>query len=63
VSLSLSPAIPVPKLAAGVLDTSGAPSLGNIHVNFRKKFEMTSMLFSGAGRKIIHEKNLEQDIS
>ncbi len=31
----------------------------NISANFRKKFEMTLVLFSGAWGKMIHEKNLK----
>jgi hypothetical protein len=30
---------------------------------FSNKFEMALMLFSGAGGKMIHEKNLKQKIS
>ncbi len=51
------------KFAAGVNDTGGAPWLANISANFRKKFEMILMLFSGAWGKVIHEKNLKQKIS
>jgi hypothetical protein len=42
-----------------VIDTGGAPWLANISANFRKKFEMTLMLNSGAWGKVIHEKNPE----
>jgi hypothetical protein len=52
-----------PLFALGVVDTGGAPSLANIYANFRKKFEITLMLFSEALRKMIHEKNLKQKIS
>ncbi len=45
------------KFVTGVLDTRGAPLIVNISANFRKKFEMTLMLFSGAWGKMIHEKN------
>jgi hypothetical protein len=41
----------VEKFAAGVVDTSA-----NIYANFRK-FETVFMEYSGAGGKLIHEKN------
>ncbi len=34
----------------------GAPLLANISANFRKKYEMVLMGYSGAGGKLIHEK-------
>ncbi len=51
------------KFATGVVDTGGVPWLVNISANFRKKFEMTLVLFSGAWGTVIHEKNLKQKIS
>ncbi len=39
------------KFAVGVVDTGGAPSLVNVSAYFRKKFEMTLVLFSGAWGK------------
>jgi hypothetical protein len=53
----------VAKFAAGVVDTGGAPGPANISRKFRKKFEITYMLFSGAWRKMIHEKNQKLKIS
>ncbi len=47
------------KFATGVIDTGGAPRLAN----FVQKFGMTLVLFSGAWGKMIHEKNLKQNIS
>ncbi len=44
------------KFATGVVDNGGAPWLANISVNFRKKFEMTLMLFSGASGKVMKQK-------
>jgi hypothetical protein len=35
--VSTTPAVPVAKFAAFVVDTGGAPSLANIFKNFRKK--------------------------
>jgi hypothetical protein len=35
----------------------------NISANFQQKSEMTLMLFSGAWGKMIHDKNLKQQIS
>ena len=52
----------VAKFAAGVVDTGGAPLLANISANFRKKFETVLMGYSGAGGKLIHEKNQKQKI-
>jgi hypothetical protein len=51
------------KFAAGVIDTSGASWLANISANFRKKFVKVIMGYSGAGGKLIHEKNQRQKIS
>ena len=51
------------KFAIGVVDTGGAPLLANISANFRKKFETVLMGYSGAGGKLIHEKNQKQKIS
>jgi hypothetical protein len=51
------------KFAVGVVDTGGAHSLANISANVRKKFEMTLMLLSEAGGKMIHEKNQKQKLS
>jgi hypothetical protein len=52
------------KFTTGVVDTSNLPTmsnlpLANISLNFRKKFEMTQMLFSWAWGKMIHEKKPE----
>ncbi len=49
--------------ATGIVDTGGAPLLSKISANFRKKFEMVLMGYSGAGGKLIHEKNQKQKIS
>ncbi len=46
-------------IATSVVDIGGAPRLVNISVNFRKKFKMTLLLFSGARGKVIHEKKPE----
>ena len=51
------------KFATGVVDTGGAPQLANISANFRKNFETVLMGDSGAGGKLIHEKNQKQKIS
>ncbi len=49
------------KFAAGVFDTGGAPCLTNITANFRKKKILTALMgYSGAGGKLIHEKNHKQ---
>ncbi len=53
----------VANFAAGVIDTGGAPWLANISANFRKKFETVLMGYSGAGGKLIHEKNQKQKVS
>jgi hypothetical protein len=50
----------VAKFTASVIDTGGAPSLVNVSTYFRKKFEMTLVLFSVAWGKMIHEKKLKQ---
>jgi hypothetical protein len=44
------------KFATGVVDTGDARE-------FLRKFEITLMLFSGAWWKMIHEKNLKQQIT
>jgi hypothetical protein len=48
------------KFATGINDTGGAPFLANIS---SKKFETVLMGYSGAGGKLIHEKNQKQKIS
>ncbi len=48
------------KFATGVVDTGGAPCLGNISANFRKNSQIALMLNSGAWGKVIHEKTLNQ---
>jgi len=52
------------KIAACVIDTRG--KFANLSCEYlcelKKKFEMTIMLFLGAWRKVIHEKNLKQKI-
>ncbi len=50
------------KFATGVIDTDGAPSLEKNLCEFSKQFEMTLIIFSGAWRKMINEKNLKQKI-
>ncbi len=47
------------KFATGVVYTGGAPLLANISA---KKFETVFMGYSGAGGKLIHEKNHKQKI-
>jgi hypothetical protein len=54
--VSTAPAVSVAKFAASVVDTGGAPWLGEYLHDFSKKFEMTLMLFLGARGKMIHEK-------
>jgi hypothetical protein len=55
--VSLTPAVPVAKVAAGVVDTGGAPSLAK----FRKIRNDSNVIFgSGAWGKMIHEKNPKQ---
>ncbi len=49
--------------AAGVVDTGGAPLTGEYLREFSKKFETVLMGYSGAGGKLIHEKNQKQKIS
>ncbi len=46
------------KFVTGVVDTGGAPLR-----EFSKKFETVLMGYSGAGGKLIHEKNQKQKIS
>jgi hypothetical protein len=51
-------------LPAGVVDTGGAHTLTCEYLRkFIKKFEMVLMRYSGAGGKLIHEKNQKQKIS
>ncbi len=48
------------KFAPGVVDTSGACILASEYLReFSEKFKMTIMLFSGAWRKMFHEKKPE----
>jgi len=47
----------VAKFAASVVDTGGK------FAKFSKKFETVQMQYSGAGGKLIHEKNQKQKIS
>ncbi len=48
---------------AGVVDTADKHSFANISTNFRKKFEMVLMVYSGARGTLIYEKNLMSKIS
>ncbi len=48
---------------AGVVDTTDKHSFVNISANFRKKFEMVLMEYSGARGTLIYEKNLMSKIS
>jgi hypothetical protein len=48
---------------AGVIDTADKHSFANISANFRKKFEMVLMGYSGAQGTLIYEKNLKAKIS
>jgi hypothetical protein len=50
------------KFGAGVIETGGAPWLANI-LRIFEKFETVLMGYSGAGGKLIHEKNQKQKIS
>jgi hypothetical protein len=50
------------KFATSVIDTGGARSLANLSMNFFEKFEITLILFPGAWGKVIHEKNLNQNL-
>ncbi len=43
---------------AGVVDTADKHSFANISANFRKKYEMVLMGYSGARGTLIYEKNL-----
>ncbi len=61
--VSTTTVVQAAKFAAGVIDTVGAPWLANLYENLWKKFEKTLMLFLGAWGKMIHEKNLKQNIS
>jgi hypothetical protein len=58
----MTPVVLGAKFATSLLLSVVHP-LANMYVNFRKKFEMTLMLFSGAWGNMIHEKNLKQKIS
>jgi hypothetical protein len=59
--MSRTPAVPVAKFTAGVIDTSGAPSLGTaVSPQIFAKIQNDPNLFSGAWRKMILEKNLKQ---
>jgi hypothetical protein len=68
VSVATTLAKLVAKFAAGVVDTSGA-LIPVVHIDLRislqiyKKFETVLMGYSGAGGKLIHEKNQKQKIS
>jgi hypothetical protein len=53
----------VAKFAAGVVDTGGIPLPCEYLREFSKKFETVLMGYSGAGGKLIHEKNQQQKIS
>jgi hypothetical protein len=48
---------------AGVVDTDDKPSFAIVSANFRKKFEMVLMGYSGVRGKMIHERNLKLKIS
>ncbi len=48
---------------AGVVDTADKHSFANISANFRKKFEMVLMGYSGAKGTLIYEKNQMSKIS
>ncbi len=49
------------KFATRVIDTRGVLCLANIR-EFLKKFEMTLILCFGARGKMIHERNLKQNL-
>ncbi len=53
----------VAKFALGVVDTGGKPWFANISASFRKNLKTVIMGYSGAGGKLIHEKNQKQKIS
>jgi hypothetical protein len=57
--VSTTPAVPMGKFTGRVVDTGGEQWLANISANFRKKFEMTLLLFSVAWEKMIDKKNLK----
>ncbi len=57
--LNAKVALAVAKFAASVVHIGGASWLANISMNFRKKIEMTLLLYSRALGKMIHEKNLK----
>jgi hypothetical protein len=48
---------------AGVVDTADKHSFANISANFRQKFEMILMGYSGARGTLIYKKNLMSKIS
>ncbi len=48
---------------AGVVDTGDKHSFAIISANFRKKFEMVLMVYSGARGTLIYEKNLKSKFS
>ena len=48
---------------ASVVDTADKHSFANISANFRKKFEMFLMGYSGPPGTLIYEKNLQAKIS
>jgi hypothetical protein len=50
------------KFATGVVDIGGAPWIAEYVREFSKKFEMVLLEYSGAGGKLIHEKNQKQKI-
>ncbi len=52
----------VAKLATGVVDTGGTLACEYLR-EFSKKFKTVLMRYSGAGGKLIHEKNRKQKIS
>jgi hypothetical protein len=60
--VSTTPAVPVVKFAAGVIDAGSAPSLANISTNFRKNQNARNVIFRGLGeddsRKKPEAKNL-----
>ncbi len=74
--VSTTPAVPVAKFAAGVIDTGGAPPVSTVAEIFAsqgactftceylrkylKKFETVLMLFLSARVKMIHEKILKK---
>ncbi len=72
--VSTTPAVPVAKFAAGVVetggkyitgvvDTCGAPWLENISANFRKNYKWPKCYFQGLGTRWLMKKNLKQNFS